>query len=135
MINLLFIPMLVYVLWVIVLYVLLTLMRGPKVWGIGLNSDGSNPFTNIELRTSANLTNQFELPVLFYALCVVLISRPEFLQSIYVWLAWVFVVGRILHSVIQIFTSNVRLRGLVFTVNFVSVIAMWCVLSVALLGQ
>jgi len=40
-------------------------------------------------------------------------------------LAWVFVIGRVLHSLVQIATANVRLRGLVFTINFVAVLAMW----------
>ena len=41
------------------------------------------------------------------------------------WLAWVFVGGRVLHSAVQIGTANVRLRGLVFTVNFLAVLALW----------
>jgi len=40
-------------------------------------------------------------------------------------LAWVFVAGRVAHSLGQILTTNVRLRGLVFTVNFVAVLRMW----------
>jgi len=44
-----------------------------------------------------------------------------------VMLAWVFVAGRVLHSLVQIPTTNVRLRGLVFTINFVAVLALWAV--------
>jgi len=42
-------------------------------------------------------------------------------------LAWAFVIGRVLHSLVQIPTANVRLRGLVFTVNFLAVLALWVV--------
>ena len=123
--NLLFLPMLIHVLWAVVLYALLTLVRAPKVWGIGANADGSNPYAKLEPKISANLTNQFEWPVLFYAISVILIARPEFYDAFLLWCAWVFVLGRIMHSVVQIFTGNIRLRGIIFTINFIAVLCMW----------
>lgn len=133
--NLLFLPMLFHVSLVAILYVLLTVMRAPKVWGIGANADGSNPFSKLEPRVSANLSNQFEWPVLFYAACIIVVSRPEFYQSIHLWFAWLFVLGRVLHSGIQIFTTNIRLRGAIFTINFVAVMFMWFALGVSALSQ
>lgn len=123
-------PMLVHVSIVALLYVLLTVVRAPKVWNIGANSDGSNPFAKLEPKISANLTNQFEWPVLFYAVSIILISRPELYQPLYLWFAWLFIFGRIIHSLIQIFTSNIRLRGAIFTINFIAVICMWVILGV-----
>lgn len=133
--DLLFAPMLFHIFLVAILYVLLTIMRAPKVWGVGANPDGTNPFAKLEPRVSANLTNQFEWPVLFYAVCVILISRPEFYQPIYLWCAWLFVFGRLIHSYIQIFIPNVRLRGAIFTINFVAVMCMWLVLGLNILNQ
>lgn len=118
-------PILFHIFWLVLLYTLLTIFRAPKIWGVGANSDGSNPFATFEPRVSANLSNQFEWPVLFYAICTILISRPEFYQPIYLGLAWLFVFGRVVHSGVQILTANIRLRGLVFTINFAAVIAMW----------
>jgi hypothetical protein len=46
-------------------------------------------------------------------------------------LAWIFVLGRILHSAVQIFITNVRLRGAVFTVNFLAVLGLWVLAIVA----
>lgn len=40
-------------------------------------------------------------------------------------LAWIFVAGCVVHSGIQILTRNVRLRGLVFTINFLAVLGLW----------
>ena len=131
--NSLFLPVLFQIFWVAMLYVLLTVFRAPKIWGIGANSDGTNPFAKFEPRVSANLTNQFEWPVLFYAICILLISRPEFFKPIYLWLAWLFIFGRVLHSGVQIFTANIRLRGLIFTINFSAVLFMWFVLGLAAL--
>ncbi len=125
----LFLPMLVHVSIAALLYVLLTVMRAPKVWNIGANVDGSNPFAKLEPKVSANLTNQFEWPVLFYAVCIIVISRPELYQPIYLWFSWLFIFGRIIHSAIQIFTSNIRLRGAIFTINFIAVICMWFILG------
>ena len=42
-------------------------------------------------------------------------------------LAWIFVGGRLLHSAVQILTGNIRLRGLVFMVNFLAVLGLWAI--------
>jgi hypothetical protein len=123
-------PMAAHVGLAALLYVLLTIARAPSVWGLGCRSDGSNPWANIERRVSANLSNQFEWPLFFYAACLLLI-QVDGVDQIQVWLAWVFVAGRVAHSAIQIFTTNVRLRGVVFTVNFAAVLGMWLCLVVA----
>ena len=106
------------------LYVLLTLARAPAVWGIGRRADGSNPWSKIEPRISANLSNQFEWPLFFHVACVLLILAGD-AGRLPQALAWVFIAGRVLHSLGQIPTTNVRLRGLVFTVNFLAVLGLW----------
>ena len=119
------VPMFAHVLLCTFLYMLLTFVRAPKVWGIGRNDDGSNPFDAIQSKISANLSNQFEWPLFFHVICVVLIVKGLELQPIYIALAWVVVVGRIVHSMVQIMTSNIKLRGIVFMLNFLAVLAMW----------
>jgi hypothetical protein len=109
------------------LYVLLTIARAPKVWGIGKKADGSNPWAVVEPRISANLSNQFEWPVFFYAACILLIQNQSALAAA-AWLAWIFILGRVVHSCVQILTTNVRLRGLVFTINFLATLGLWVVL-------
>lgn len=109
------------------LYVMLTLARAPKVWGVGKRKDGTNPWAEIEPRISANLSNQFEWPLFFYAACL-LLMQTQTESSAAVLLAWVFVAGRLIHSYVQIFTVNIRLRGVVFTINFLAVIGLWAVL-------
>jgi len=123
-------PMLGHVAWVTMLYVALTVVRAPSAWGIGLRADGGNPWSLYEPRISANLRNQFEWPVLFYAVSVLLLSEPTQVHQGQVWLAWVFVIGRILHSGVQILTANIRLRGIVFAINFLAVLGMWGLLLV-----
>lgn len=103
--------------------------RGPAIWGIGRSADGSNPWAKIEPRLSANLSNQFEWPLLFCAACLVLL--PSAADPAALVLAWVFVAGRVLHSLVQVLTGDVRLCGLVFTVNFLAVPALWAIIAAA----
>ena len=110
-----------------ILYTLLTIVRAPSVWGVGRAPDGSNPWASVEKRISANLSNQFEWPLFFYAVCLVLLQRP-LVGQLELGLAWLFVAGRVVHSCVQVFTTNVRLRGIVFTINFLAVLAMWALL-------
>jgi hypothetical protein len=107
------------------LYVLLTVARAPTIWGIGRLPDGSNPWAKFEPRISANLSNQFEWPVFFYIACLMLLQAEA--TSVSIALAWIFIAGRLWHSAVQILTSNVRLRGLVFTANFLAVLGLWAV--------
>lgn len=126
-------PMAAHVALAALLYVLLTVARAPAIWGIGRGPDGSNPWAGVEPRISANLSNQFEWPLFFHAACLLLLlhSQPS---AAAVVLAWLFVAGRVLHSAVQILTGNVRLRGIVFTVNFLAVLGLW-VLVVAAAGD
>lgn len=132
--NQLIIPMAVHVALAAMLYALLTIVRAPTVWGLGRKADGSNPWAGIEKRVSANLSNQFEWPLFFYAVCLLLMQKHEIDQA-QISLAWLFICGRFAHSSVQILTTNVRLRGTVFTVNFVAVLGMWIGLVFAQLSS
>jgi hypothetical protein len=74
-------------------------------------------------RISRNLKNQFELPVIFYAVVVLLIAIGR-VSSVDVVAAWVFVAGRVVHTLVQTLTDNVQLRGAVFTINFLAVVVL-----------
>src|SRR5688500_15132152 len=119
----LIIPMVCHVGLAAFLYVILTLARAPAIWGIGRRSDGSNPWAQVEPRISANLSNQFEWPLLFYVACLLHIQFGT--GDAPLVLAWIFVAGRVVHSLVQILTRNVRLRGAVFTINFLAVLGLW----------
>ena len=124
MLQQLVLPMLVHVLLAAFLYALLTIARAPAIWGIWWRPDGSNPFAAFELRISANLSNQFEWPLLFSVACI-LLHLLGATGQLAVALAWLFVAGRIVHTYVQVCTTNVRLRGAVFTINFIAVLVFW----------
>lgn len=128
----LILPMTAHVALAAGLYALLTIARAPTVWGIGRRPDGTDPWATIEPRISANLSNQFEWPLFFHIACLILLPTDP--GAVAIVLAWIFVAGRLLHSAVQILTANVRLRGLVFAINFVAVIALWLDLVIAVPG-
>jgi hypothetical protein len=74
-------------------------------------------------RITRNLANQFELPVIFYALIIVLLAAGR-ITWIDIAAAWVFVAGRLIHTLVQTLTDNVPLRGRVFLINFLAVIVL-----------
>ena len=123
--ELLFLPMLAHIALSVLLYALLTVVRAPSVWNIRSLQKSVSEFERVESRISANLSNQFEWPLLFYAITVLLMATQSTIHSAFVTLAWLFVIGRIMHSIVQIGSTNIRLRGIVFTINYVMVLAMW----------
>jgi hypothetical protein len=71
-------------------------------------------------RITRNLANQFELPVIFYAAVILLIALGKVTTADIV-VAWIFVAGRIAHTLVQTLTDDVSLRGQVFMINFIAV--------------
>jgi hypothetical protein len=68
--------------------------------------------------------NQFELPVLFYALvaCALIMSRVDLALVI---LAWVFVALRLWHAQIHTTHNTVRQRFMVFLAGSAVLLVMW----------
>lgn len=119
-------PMAAHVALAASLYVVLTVARASAVWNVA----SVQSWAAYERRISANLSNQFEWPLFFHVACVLLMVMGGVTRAAVV-LAWVFVIGRVIHGGVQILTTNVRLRGLVFTINFVAVLAMWILVWLA----
>jgi hypothetical protein len=74
-------------------------------------------------RITRNLANQFELPIIFYALVVVLLVLGR-VTWIDIAAARIFVAGRLIHTCVQTLTDNVPLRGRVFLINFLAVVVL-----------
>ena len=75
-------------------------------------------------RWARNLDNQFQVPMLFYAL-VSLLYATDTLEPMQTALAWVFLAGRVAHTAVQVSGDDVKLRGRVFAVNYLALSAMW----------
>jgi hypothetical protein len=125
-INSLLWPMLAHFGWVCLLYTWLTIARLRAVQ----RGDVEFPcfVTGREeplaiARITRNLANQFELPMVFYALVVLLVALGR-VTTVDLVAAWVFVLGRVIHTLVQTLTDNVPLRGQVFMINFLAVVAL-----------
>ncbi len=119
-------PMLAHIGWVSMLYVWLTVARQRAVRSGQIESScfvlGRDEPLEVA-RITRNLANQFELPLIFYALVVLLVALGQ--ATLFdVIAAWVFVAGRVAHTLVQTLTDNVPLRGQVFTINFLAVVAL-----------
>jgi len=80
-------------------------------------------------RPANNLRNLFELPVLFYALCL-LLTQMGWAQALDVQLAWAFVGLRALHSLVHCTFNYVNAR---FAFYALSSIVLWAMLARACL--
>lgn len=122
--NIIFWAMFSHVSLIVLLYVALTILRAPSAWGVDTRSGFIGRIAVYEQKVSANLINQFEWPLVFYACCILVVGAgiSDWYMNL---LAILFVIGRVLHSFVHVFTGNIRLRGAVFTINFLAVYLMW----------
>jgi hypothetical protein len=76
--------------------------------------------------------NQFELPVLFYVLTILsMITRHA--DLLFVLLAWVFVVLRVVHAYVHVTDNHVPRRGLVFISGAIVLMVMWAIFMIRIL--
>jgi hypothetical protein len=75
-------------------------------------------------KRAANQRNQFELPVLFYAVVAfaLLTKGVDFLMLL---LAWLFVLTRLVHAAIHVGPNKVRWRSPAFALGLLMLAVMW----------
>ncbi len=77
-------------------------------------------------------SNQFELPVLFYVLTILsMITRHA--DLLFVLLAWVFVVLRVLQAFVHVTNNNVPWRGGFYGASALVLLAMWLIFIVRIM--
>jgi hypothetical protein len=76
--------------------------------------------------------NQFQLPVLFYALIALALPLRQ-TDLIIVVLSWIFVVTRLIHAGIFITSNNVQQRSLAWFAGVLVLLAMWIYFALRLL--
>ncbi|MFC3322644.1 MAPEG family protein [Mesorhizobium cantuariense] len=76
------------------------------------------------ITVAANLTNQFELPVLFYVLCLTL-HLTNGVNYLTLALMWIFVASRYFHAWVHLTSNNLLLRSRSFFVGAVILLLGW----------
>ncbi|WP_102959652.1 MAPEG family protein [Mangrovicella endophytica] len=82
---------------------------------------------------SRNIANQYELPVLFFVVCLSLYVTNG-ASWLAVVLAWIFALSRIVHAVIHLGPNVVIHRGLAFIIGFIVVAVLWIMLALHVLN-
>ena len=81
-----------------------------------------------------NFRNLLEIPVLFYAVCLVIVVTDAAI-SVQVALAWTFVALRALHSLIHVTYNRVMHRFIVYMLGTICVWAMWAIFATTLASR
>ena len=81
------------------------------------------------LQIQNSYQNQFELPVLFYALvALALITRKA--DMLFVVMSWMFVTSRLVHAAIHTTSNKVSWRFMAFVVGVLILAAMWVIFAI-----
>ncbi|MGL4727720.1 MAG: MAPEG family protein [Bosea sp. (in: a-proteobacteria)] len=119
-------PALAQIFWTLVVLVIMFRARqeafkaGTRIKEIAVSSDAWPDKAKL---AQNNFANQFETPVLFYALVMFAIQAGAtgwVMQS----LAWVYVATRIAHTLIHTGANNVKRRALIFSIGLIALLAM-----------
>jgi hypothetical protein len=84
-------------------------------------------------KISNNMHNQFETPILFYALCGIAIAVGAS-GRLMTLLAWAYVGSRVVHTAIHVTTNRVQHRFFVFAVGVAALMLMWLAVAAHLIG-
>ncbi len=83
--------------------------------------------------TSKNLANQFQLPVIFYVLCLTL-AIIDAVSTVTLVVAWVFVATRYVHAYVHVSTNYVPARLRAFLLGALSLFILLALTAKALAG-
>ncbi|OWO93918.1 hypothetical protein B5E41_16965 [Rhizobium esperanzae] len=120
-------PLLAHVALVYGLYALLgmrraKMVRAGKISKSDYRENRDEPAESLAVKNS--LANQFELPVLFYACCVLLyVTEADNLPA--VGLAWLFVALRYAHAAVHVTSNDLSYRSPLFAAGYLTLAAMW----------
>ncbi len=128
-------PVLAHMLLVVFLYIPLIIRKSKAVKdnAVDLKETALNnqAWTPDVQKVSNNIANQFEIPILFYALCII-IALTHNVGMLNVGLAWSYVALRYVHTYVHIGSNFVPLRMRIFALSLVIILAMLIQLSVQL---
>lgn len=129
-------PMIAHVFLVCVIYVLLSYRRWSAMVSGAVKpgqfrTRGTEPAASAT--AAANLLNQFELPILFYPVCLALFVTNG-VSFVAVTMAWIFVILRYLHAFVHVTSNKLRYRSSAFATGFLVLVVLWIWFALHLLG-
>ncbi|MDQ0319276.1 hypothetical protein QO002_001414 [Pararhizobium capsulatum DSM 1112] len=76
-----------------------------------------------------NLINQFELPMLFYIVCI-LLNITAGATYLALAVAWLFVASRCFHAFVHVTSNRLMVRQRLFLLGFVCVVVLWVLFAI-----
>ncbi|MEM5495079.1 MAPEG family protein [Hoeflea sp. AS16] len=125
-------PVLAQVLLTYVVYMIVSSRRiGAVKAGAAKPSDFKVPSIEPEPSATAarNLSNQFELPVLFFTACLSLFVTGG-AGMVAVVVAWAFVLARVVHAWVHLTSNRIRIRRMLFIVSLLVNFVQWLLLAI-----
>ncbi len=119
--NLIFLPALAQILLTMLVFIGLAVAKSKAAKSGEVNEERralyDDAWPESVIKFNNNIRNQFELPVLFYVLCIILwaVNSTNVITHA---LAWLFVASRIVHVAIHTGSNFVPLRRKVFMLGF-----------------
>lgn len=83
------------------------------------------------VRVGRHYDNQFQLPLLFLATCLVCLQL-RFEGFFFVLAAWLFILTRVVHTVIHLGSNHILKRAMAFQAGWWVILAMWILILNAL---
>ena len=100
-------------------------MRARKINPQKLNTAAKVASGLVQVQASDNFKNLFEMPVLFYALCLAVLVTGSANQTLVAG-AWGYVFLRVVHSGIHCTYNNVRHRFVAYFLSALLLFGLWC---------
>jgi hypothetical protein len=129
-------PALAQILWTFIVLVIMFLRRRKAFANreVGLTdvAVSTERYPDSARLAAANFANQFETPVLFFALILIAIHVGA-TGYVMAALAWAYVATRILHTLVHTGSNRLQRRALVFAVGFACLFFMWVGIVIAVL--
>lgn len=113
-----------------VVWIYLYALRIPEIKRLGIDPDElqnraeSHKLLTVSGAASNNLKNLFEVPILFY-LAAMIAMLLMIQDDLLVWLAWGFVILRVVHSAIHCSYNRVMHRFFAYLISCLFLMFMW----------
>ncbi|MBN9452607.1 MAG: MAPEG family protein [Bosea sp.] len=121
-------PTLAMIFWIFVVGVILALRRKAAFASGAVRPDEVTVSTErypVPARlAAANFTNQFETPVIFFAVVMIAMETGATGHAMAL-LAWLYVATRIAHTLIHVGPNKLPLRGAVYGIGVIALFCMW----------
>jgi len=125
--NYIFWPVLAHIILTLLMFIILGLRKAKAVKAGEVNRPqtalNNRVWPESVVKVSNNIANQFETPVLFYVLCLVLYSFNA-AGMVVIVLAWLFVLSRFAHAYVHVGSNYVPIRLRLFLFGCFVLIAM-----------